>query len=140
MVRKEQEARAAQIHSLRNKWAASEGNSKNVVYDVMDRAGLDYGNQMQFETAQAAMQNGDAAESMYRDAIAGTPQGLAGRFYGLMGDDGTAGGIARGTLFGGGVTLGGAAMTAGAQKLLGVMGVLGEAEETDVARDEPLQS
>ena len=35
---------------------------------------------------------------------------------------------------------GGAAMTAGAQKLLSVMGLLEEAEQTEVARDMPLQS
>lgn len=40
----------------------------------------------------------------------------------------------------GGATAGGAAMTAGAQKLIGLMGILGEAEETEVARDLPLTS
>lgn len=35
---------------------------------------------------------------------------------------------------------GGAAMTAGAQKLLSVMGLLEEANQTEVARDMPLQS
>ena len=40
----------------------------------------------------------------------------------------------------GGATAGGAAMTAGAQKLLGLMGILQEAGETEVAREMPLQS
>ena len=40
----------------------------------------------------------------------------------------------------GGATAGGAAMTAGAQKLLALMGVLGEAQETEIARDNELTS
>ena len=40
----------------------------------------------------------------------------------------------------GGATAGGAAMTAGAQKLAQVMGLLQEADNTEVARDMPLQS
>lgn len=40
----------------------------------------------------------------------------------------------------GGVTLGGAGMTAGAQKLMDLMGLFEEAEETEVARDQPLTS
>ena len=31
-------------------------------------------------------------------------------------------------------------MTAGAQKLLGIMDLLGENEEVEIARDQPLQS
>ena len=40
----------------------------------------------------------------------------------------------------GGATLGGAGMTAGAQKLMDLMGLFEEAEETEVARDQPLTS
>ena len=140
MAGREQEARASQIHGLRSKWAESGGNSQNVVNNVMERAGRDYNDEQQFQAAQYLMQNGSAADPLYAEAIAGTPQGVAGRMYGLMADDGVAGGIARGTLFGGGVTAGGAAMTAGAQKLMDLMGLFEEAEETEVARDQPLHS
>ena len=140
MAEHEYGARQAQIQGLRNKWTESGGTSQNVVNDVMERAGKDYNNPEEFQAAQVLMQNGSAADPLYRAAIAETPQGLVGKAYGLMADDGVAGGIARGTVFGGGVTAGGAAMTAGAQKLMDLMGLFEEAEETEAARDQPLHS
>ena len=78
------------------------------------------------------------ANHLMAQAVGNTPQGIAGRAAHLLGQDDIYGGIARGTLFGGGITAGGAAMTAGAQKLMGLMGLFGEAEETNAAREQPL--
>ena len=57
-------------------------------------------------------------------------------FHQTMADDPLQRRLVTGAL---GVT-GGAAMTAGAQKLIGLMGMLEEADETEVARDAPLTS
>ena len=142
MAGAEQQARADQISGLRKNWTQKGPDSRNIQMDVVDRAGGDFSDPQQVEAAKVMMQHADqgAADQLYANAIKNTPQGLIGRGAGLLARDDTLGGLARGTVFGGGVTAGGAAMTAGAQKLMALMGMLEEADETEVARDAPLTS
>ena len=142
MAGAEQGARASQISDLRGMWSQYGPDSKNHQMDVVQRSGGDYRDPQQLEAARMAMVNADsgAADQLYADAIAGTPRGLVGNVAAGLAADNMAGGLARGTVFGGGAVAAGTAMTAGAQKLAAIMGLLGEADEVEVARDQELRS
>jgi hypothetical protein len=137
----ERDARASQISGLRKGWT-EHADSKNYQMDVVSRAGGDHHSPQELDAARVMMQHADsgAADQLYANAIANTPRGIVGNVAHVMGQDDIAGGLARGAVFGGGVTAGGAAMTAGAQKLAAIMGLLGEANETEAARDNELHS
>lgn len=142
MARAEMNAHKGQVEYLKKRWAKNVPGNTPIAQDVIQLAGMDPVADKEYVAAlQEKARAGDpSVDAIYTDATRNVPQGLAGRAAGFLAQDNVAGGIARGTLFGGGVTAGGAAMTAGAQKLLGIMGILGENEETEVARDQPLQS
>ena len=85
------------------------------------------------ENAETSDAYYDVAAARYMDSVGAGPMeslnvAMAENPYARYGVAGTA------------AVGGGMAMTAGAQKLLGLMGLLSEAGETEVARDMPLQS
>ena len=137
----ERDARLGQVEAVRQSFADA-GTRTAQAGGLASRADLpNPGGDATIEQVMNTMQaGGGEADYLMAQAVANTPQGLLGRGAHLLAQDTTAGGIARGTVFGGGVTAGGAAMTAGAQKLMDLMGLFEEAEETEVARDQPLHS
>ena len=137
----ERDARLSQVEAVRKSF-------DNAGYDAAqarglgDRAGYvaDTPREMDSQVMATMRDGGAEADYLMAQAVAGTPQGLMGRGAHLLAQDNVGGGLARGTVVGTGVVAGGAAMTAGAQKLAAIMGLLGEAEEVEVARDQELRS
>jgi hypothetical protein len=141
MGRAERDARLGQVEAVRNSFSKA-GSDAAQARGLGYRAGLEAESPREMdEMVMATMQaGGPEADHLMAQAVGNTPQGLIGKGAHLLAQDNTVGGLARGAVFGGGVTAGGAAMTAGAQKLVALMDLMGESDEVEVARDQPLTS